>query len=389
VTKLLDFGIAKARGSLGRTNIGMVKGTTGYMSPEQVHGEPLDGRSDVFSVGVMLHEMLLRQRLFSAQTEMEEMQKILNAPIPVPRQVVPDLPEEISEVVMRALSRSRDERWGSARDMAKALERACGKLMFEREQASSFMKELFGDRLKATQALLESAGGKWNQAEISAALRVLTADAGASFPDPLPSQRVKTAPDPGRARGERTITGDEERAVLQARLEAAAMPMPTPPASAPYIAALAVMMALVLAGFGVYWLVFSGPPHAAPREVPTSTLGPVPLNSGLKPYEEKKEAPEALSPPPAKEAAVRPDGGAHAPPVRMGKLTLLTVPEAKVLIGAKSYGRTPLFNAAVPVGMHLLRLQGPDGRIHLFSVQIFADKPARYRFSLADLPTER
>ena len=92
------------------------------------------------------------------------------------------------------------------------------------------------------------------------------------------------------------------------------------------------------------------------------------------------------------EAASRPDAGTgthSAPAVKMGKLTLITVPEAKVLIGAKSYGHTPLFNAAIPVGTHLLRLQGPDGRTHLFSVQISGDKPSRFRFSLADLPTER
>src|SRR3954470_23306975 len=71
--KLLDFGIAKARGSLGRTIAGMVKGTTGYMSPEQVQAKSLDGRSDIFSVGVMLYEMLTGRRLFSAQTEEEEM----------------------------------------------------------------------------------------------------------------------------------------------------------------------------------------------------------------------------------------------------------------------------------------------------------------------------
>jgi serine/threonine protein kinase len=394
VTKLLDFGIAKARGSLGRTNIGMVKGTTGYMSPEQVHGEPLDGRSDVFSVGVMLHEMLLRKRLFAGQTEMEEMQKILNAPIPVPHQVVSDLPEEISQVVMRALARNREDRWATARDMAKALERACGKLMFEREQASAFMKELFGDRLKATQALLESAGGKWDQAQISAALRVLTADAGASFPDPRPSlSSAKGPPESVKPRVERTITGDEERAVLQARLEAAAMPSPTPPASGPYVLVLVLMFAVVLAVIAIYSVFFSGPSpvvQGEPSLRSSSPLGPVPLNSGLKPYDDKKAEPEALPPLPAKEPTARPDAGiAHTPPVKTGKLTLVTLPEAKVLIGSKSYGRTPLFNAAVPVGTHLIRLQGPDGRTHLFSVQISTDKPSRFRFSLADLPTER
>jgi serine/threonine-protein kinase len=295
---------------------------------------------------------------------------------------------------MRALARNREDRWSSARDMAKALDRASGKLMLEREQASSFMKELFGDRLKATQSLLESAGGKWNQAEISAALRVLTADAGASFPDARPSlPKSKASAPPDKPRSEPTITGDAERAVLQARLEAAAMPIPTPPSSIPYVMVLVVMIAVVLAGVGVYTVFFSGPSSPPPPEPRTSPLGPVPLGSDLRPFDEKTKdhpSPEALLPAPAKEAAYHPDAGIHsAPVVKTGKLTLLTVPEAKVLIGAKSYGHTPLFNAAIPVGNHLLRLQGPDGRTHLFSVQISADKPARFRFSLADLPAER
>ncbi|MHB8879329.1 MAG: serine/threonine protein kinase, partial [Myxococcaceae bacterium] len=89
VVKLLDFGIAKAKGSLGRTTAGMVKGTTGYMSPEQVRGDEIDGRSDVFSVGVMLHELITGRRLFAADTELEEMKLILDAPIPRPIDLAP------------------------------------------------------------------------------------------------------------------------------------------------------------------------------------------------------------------------------------------------------------------------------------------------------------
>ncbi|HEX8706030.1 MAG TPA: serine/threonine-protein kinase, partial [Myxococcaceae bacterium] len=102
VVKLLDFGIAKARNSLERTRAGMVKGTAGYMSPEQVRGQPLDGRSDVFSAGVVLWELVTGERLFAAESEREEMKMILEAPIPVPTARVPTVPPEVSTVVLKA-----------------------------------------------------------------------------------------------------------------------------------------------------------------------------------------------------------------------------------------------------------------------------------------------
>src|SRR4051812_26219417 len=113
VVKLLDFGIAKARGSLGRTNVGTVKGTTGYMSPEQVRGEELDGRSDVFGLGVVLWEMCTGRRLFSGETEIEEMKLILSQPIPRPTELVDVIPEALSDIVLRSLARERADRFPS------------------------------------------------------------------------------------------------------------------------------------------------------------------------------------------------------------------------------------------------------------------------------------
>ncbi|MER2566381.1 MAG: serine/threonine-protein kinase, partial [Myxococcaceae bacterium] len=83
-TKLLDFGIAKAANTLSRTKVGTVKGTAGYMSPEQVTGKPVDGRSDVFSLGVVLWEMVTGQRLFAAETELAEMKLILEGKVERP-----------------------------------------------------------------------------------------------------------------------------------------------------------------------------------------------------------------------------------------------------------------------------------------------------------------
>ncbi|MBK7862806.1 MAG: serine/threonine protein kinase [Archangiaceae bacterium] len=82
--KLLDFGIARQTDTPGLTQAGTVKGTAGYMSPEQVRGEKLDGRTDVFSLGVVLHECLTGQRLFRRNSLSEEVQALLEATIAPP-----------------------------------------------------------------------------------------------------------------------------------------------------------------------------------------------------------------------------------------------------------------------------------------------------------------
>jgi len=194
VTKLFDFGIAKSRGSLGRTNAGMVKGTTGYMSPEQVRGEPLDGRSDLFSAGVMLHELLTGHRLFAADTEAEEMERILAAPIPRPSALEPSIPENVADVVMHALARNRNERFPNARAMARALEKAAGSLLFGQDELAGFMGELFQAKRAATRALLESAGSEEQSLLTRTAVSTLTEDAGMTFPERMGTRSLESVP---------------------------------------------------------------------------------------------------------------------------------------------------------------------------------------------------
>ncbi|MCC7108921.1 MAG: serine/threonine protein kinase, partial [Deltaproteobacteria bacterium] len=105
VVKLVDFGIAKAANKSSRTQAGMVKGKLQYMSPEQVRGEALDGRSDQFSLGVVLWEMCTGRRLFKAESEVNTLQKILQAPIPKPSQHVPGFPPELEGTILRMLER--------------------------------------------------------------------------------------------------------------------------------------------------------------------------------------------------------------------------------------------------------------------------------------------
>ncbi|HEX8441478.1 serine/threonine protein kinase [Archangium sp.] len=155
--KVIDFGIAKAKGRLGRTQVGMVKGTTGYMSPEQVHGAELDGRSDLYCTGIILHELLCGRRLFTGAHEGEVMLKISEGEVPSPSSLNPRVPQALADVVLRAMAREPGQRFASGREMARAIEAACGAELFHEEQMAAVMRQLFEDKIQKTRALLDSA----------------------------------------------------------------------------------------------------------------------------------------------------------------------------------------------------------------------------------------
>lgn len=118
--KIMDFGIAKLGGNMTAT--GTVLGTPSYMSPEQVRGRVLDGRTDLFSLGVMVYEMLTGEKPFAGQNVTTIIYKIVNeTPIP-PRELDVSIHPGLSAVVTRALAKSPDERFASGTEFADALE---------------------------------------------------------------------------------------------------------------------------------------------------------------------------------------------------------------------------------------------------------------------------
>jgi serine/threonine protein kinase len=131
--KILDFGLAKLRGRQGDpddhdatqtmgTDPGLVMGTAGYMSPEQVRGKPVDHHTDIFSFGAVLYEMLSGKRAFQRPTSAETMSAILNEEPPSISQVVQTAPVGLQRVVNRCLEKNPEQRFRSASDLAFALE---------------------------------------------------------------------------------------------------------------------------------------------------------------------------------------------------------------------------------------------------------------------------
>ena len=147
--KLLDFGIAKAEALLGRkndtrTDTVMVKGKLSYLSPEQVRSEPIDARSDIFSLGVMFWECLTGKRLFYDKADYKTMNNVLEREVPPPSALRPDVPAVLDVVVLRALERSREQRYQTAKDMADDLDLILMDSRFQPRMLPRFLDELFG-----------------------------------------------------------------------------------------------------------------------------------------------------------------------------------------------------------------------------------------------------
>jgi serine/threonine-protein kinase len=145
--KILDFGIAQATNFARQveTGGGRVKGKLAYLSPEQVRLEELDGRSDVFALGVVLWEMLTGRRLFSAENEFLTMRNVLTQPVPPPSSLRPEVPMTLDAIVARALQRERDKRYRDAREMADALERYLRAAPCHSHALAHLLHDLFGE----------------------------------------------------------------------------------------------------------------------------------------------------------------------------------------------------------------------------------------------------
>jgi eukaryotic-like serine/threonine-protein kinase len=125
IARVVDFGVAKASGKLYVTAEGTIMGKTAYMSPEQLSGEPVDRRCDVWAAGVVLFEVLTGRRLFDAENKPAIITRVLHGTIPTPSSCVPDLPPGLDAVTMRALAREPSDRFPDARTMCAALVDAC------------------------------------------------------------------------------------------------------------------------------------------------------------------------------------------------------------------------------------------------------------------------
>ena len=145
-SRIIDFGVAKARNRLTETKSGSLKGKYSYMAPEQARGQEIDRRTDLFAMGVVLWEALTGDRLFRGENDLDTLRRIVEIPIPDPSSVEPDVPKAADAVVQKALARDPDERYATAAEFEDALARALPPAPY-REVAAA-VQDLCADRLR-------------------------------------------------------------------------------------------------------------------------------------------------------------------------------------------------------------------------------------------------
>ena len=156
--KIIDFGIAKAADKSAKTQAGILKGKFGYMSPEQVRGLPIDRRSDIFSCGICLYELLTGERLFVGESDFSTLEKVRNVEILPPSTYNRKIPDELERIVLKALAKDTDDRYQNAIDLHDELQAFVytASEFYSRKDLAAWMKRTFAKEIDEETAKLES-----------------------------------------------------------------------------------------------------------------------------------------------------------------------------------------------------------------------------------------
>jgi len=146
--KVVDFGIAKATQRTTETHSGLLKGKVAYMSPEQCLGQPVDRRSDIFCLGIVLYELVCIRRLFKGANDFLTMSAITHGQIPRPSQFRSDVHPQLEAIILKALAANPQERYQTADDMRAALDHYASNvgLRTSTTALADFMRKQFGQR---------------------------------------------------------------------------------------------------------------------------------------------------------------------------------------------------------------------------------------------------
>ena len=155
--KVIDFGIAKAANRASKTQAGVLKGKFGYMSPEQVRGLPIDRRSDIFAVGVLLYEMLTGERLFIGESDFSTLERVRNADVIPPTSFNKKISPRLEQIVLKILAREVEDRYQWASELARDLQEFTTDNAgpFNSRRLSMSMKEMYAVEYASERSKLE------------------------------------------------------------------------------------------------------------------------------------------------------------------------------------------------------------------------------------------
>lgn len=302
ITRVLDFGVAKALGRMQASADGEIKGKVAYASPEQLRGQPVTRTSDIYSAGIVLWEMLAGRKLFEGEHEAAVLMAAIGAEIPPLATVAPDVSPALAAAVMRALARDPSARFATAAEMAAALEQTVPAV--STREVAAWVQRVAKDNLDRRAKQVERVEGL----SISGMHAAAPLSAPLDLEDALP-------PEPP-ARPSTTASSRTSRTAVSSAIE---MDVDFGRGRS---RRLVVATVCVLGGVGgaVFALALSGPPQAAlpePANAPVEVAPPAPAATATATAAASASAPAAASarPPtrPARGAPARPRP-ADAPP---------------------------------------------------------------------------
>jgi serine/threonine-protein kinase len=363
--KVSDFGIAKARAASEATASVFIKGKPAYMSPEQANGQALDGRSDLFAVGIMLWEMLVGRRLFSGDDTRSTLAAVLFGQVPRPRGLRPDVPKDLERVVMKLLERDLPARYATAEAAIADLNQCAAAPRDGREALISILAERFPDvaqvrqsRVSGRHASLHGGGpagasatptastfnGRGAQPSLGA---VMAARTGTMEPSALIQQPSRP---PWATRGGKIAIGLTVGAVVGVLALAIGMGKARHHAGA--AAGSDAASAPTVVGDAAPPPVDAAPPAIDAAPPPIDAAPPPPIDAAPPPPI------DAAPPLPIDAGVVRPTTPAVSK--KFGYLTVTGFPVLTVYVDGKNLGSTPVVKYRLPVGRHGVRLTNPD-----------------------------
>jgi serine/threonine protein kinase len=400
--KLLDFGIAKARGANSRTRTGTVKGKNAYMSPEQILGKPLDRRSDIFALAVVMYEMLAIRRLFHRDSDFLTFKAITEEPIPDIRERRPDLPPGMHAALLQAMARDPNGRFATAQAFGAAIRASIATIGGPATPAdlARLLSTDFSDEMSARDEILKAADDPNFAAATPTAPAVPKArPTPPPLPPPMPARSGELAEAPKRAKtaphevvpsmivtsnqSSRTITPPavlvgNETTTPKPKLEIIADPsVPDLSSSVPADTWMAdpdtnilrshrmksvrnAMIGVVLLGAvgAVLALAFTrgGDDNQAP-------VGHVTVDAGVK----------VVTPP-----QIDAGGDIHEGIVALSKYGFYSIDanvKTQILIDGRSAGETPMNSYPLSPGPHKVRAVGPKGKFKDLTITIYGGKP--------------
>jgi len=267
VARLTDFGVARAESRLSSTRGGQLKGKIPYMPPEQIMGDEIDRRCDIYAAGAVFWETLIGRRLFQADNDGAILQGILAGPQQTPRQIDPSIPEGIDRVCMRALARKRADRYATAAEFSDAIEQAA-------QQAGVTIASA-----RAVASFVEASGAykKMHPKEIAALKQ------GVAGVPPAPNSNPRSAPSlpavPAPADQPKSTPTAPSQVTSAGSALSAPSPAPPPRKLGWVIGAVAVAaVAGVVAGVGIF--LRSTPASPGGAAAPPAVSEPAPGSTG-------------------------------------------------------------------------------------------------------------